>query len=86
MKIMYRTCLHIIKAVPIERETEHSVWVSGRKRAKVTGWDNYHDTWEDAKAYLIGEATGKVKTLKLKLEHAERNVHRIRNLTLPDQT
>ncbi len=83
---MYRTCLTKIKAVPVERETVHSVWVNGRKRSKVTGWDNYHSTWEDAHTFLIAEAMARVKTKIEALSKAEKALRYVSNLKPSDLT
>lgn len=42
-----------IKAVEVERETETSVWVGGRRRAKVTDYGTFFDTWEQARAAAV---------------------------------
>ncbi len=84
MKTMYRSCLLKIKAVQIERESIHSVWVKGRQRAKVTGWDNYHDTWEDAHTFLIAEGMARVKTKIEALSKAEKALRYVSNLKPSD--
>ena len=45
-----------ITAVTVDRETETSGWIDGRRRAKNGSGNRYFDTWAEAKAHLLGEA------------------------------
>lgn len=42
-----------ISKVEVERETKNSVWINGRRNAKLSGWKSYFDTFQEAKEYLI---------------------------------
>ena len=42
-----------IDQVEVERETESSVWICGRKHSKVTDYECFHDTFEEAKSKII---------------------------------
>lgn len=41
------------RAVEVERATEQCVWINGRRNAKISDYDNYFETWEEAQAWLI---------------------------------
>ncbi len=76
----YRTYLSKISKVEVERETKHMVCIKGRMRAKVTGWDNYHDTWCDAYSFLLRKAKGDVSQCKMRLNKAKDAVLMIEQL------
>lgn len=60
-----------IEEIEIEKETDSSVWVRGRRLGKNTSWDTYHDTWEAAHAHLMAEAEKHVQSARLALERAK---------------
>lgn len=60
-----------IDKVEVERETESSVWIGGRRRSKNTDYECYHDTWNDAKCHLIGLAQADVDKYRFRLERAK---------------
>ena len=48
-----------IERVEVERETEQSVWINGRRHAK-SGWRAHHDTWDLLMAETTLRANAKV--------------------------
>jgi hypothetical protein len=60
-----------IKQVEVDRKTETSVWVEGRRRNIKSDWDNYHETWYDAYSFLLNRATDKRDRARENLERAE---------------
>jgi hypothetical protein len=60
-----------IKPVEVEKESASCVWVGGRRTNKVSSYDNYFGTWEEAHAYLITEAEKHVNSARLALERAK---------------
>lgn len=42
-----------ITVVEVERETEQSVWINGRKNAKVTTDSFISDTFDEAKTWMV---------------------------------
>tara|TARA_R100001530_G_scaffold13727_7_gene12587 strand:+ start:4882 stop:5085 length:204 start_codon:yes stop_codon:yes gene_type:complete len=46
-----------IEEIEIERETGTSIWIDGRRLNKRSGYENYFDTWDDAHAFLLKNAT-----------------------------
>ena len=62
MVVKYRTNSFLrktIERVEIERETESSVWIGDRRRAKRSEYESYWDSWEEARSYLIEKAEGR---------------------------
>ena len=69
-----------IEVVKIERETEQSVWIKGRRNAKRTEYDCYFDTWDEAKAYLLKQAEAQLASARSRLEHARENYDHIKDI------
>ena len=61
-----------IYAVEVERETDASVWVRGRKRPKTSYHGVFRDTWEEAHAFLMDLA-------RKNLEGSQRELDRNRS-------
>lgn len=59
-----------IEAVVVERHTESSVWIKGRKRAQQSTYDNYFPTWGAAHAMLMADAKEHVESCRSALERA----------------
>lgn len=79
MKVMYRTVGYIrtsvspIKEVEIERETASSVWQSGVSGAqrKRSSYMNFFDTYDEAKAFLVGNARATLDSARRAMADAE---------------
>ena len=68
-----------IDEVEILRETDSSVFTAttrGRKKeqreAKVSGYHQYHDTWEAAHKYLLEMAQNELKRCEQRLDYAKK--------------
>lgn len=59
-----------IGVVEVERETETSVFIGGRRRAKNAGCENYFSSWEKARDYLIEKAATRLNNAARSLEEA----------------
>jgi hypothetical protein len=68
---------NLIEEIEVEKETEYSVWIKGRRAAKKTDYHNYFDTWEDAKLHLLAIEEKYVASMQLNLERA---LGKLRNL------
>ena len=68
--IKYRTVSwHCGLAVTnIDRETEKSVFISGRKHAKRSEHYNYHDTFDEAKSFCIENIEYRIASLEKKID------------------
>ena len=71
-----------IRAVEVERETEASVWVNGRRCAKRADYHNYFDTWEEAKAFLVEEAERALTGAHRRLDAARSELERMKAIKL----
>lgn len=80
--LKYRTYVssHKIDAVEVERETDISVWVGNRRRAKLTSYDCYFDTWEEAHEFLVDNAERDVECIRLNLERAKGKLGQIKGM------
>ena len=68
-----------IVPVEIERESGASLWINGKRVAKQSNRQAYHDTWEEAHAYLLENALQQVDECGKKLERAK---GRLTNVTM----
>lgn len=65
-----------IEVVECERETDSCVWVRGgfskaeRRYNKKSSYDNYFDSFQEAKDFLINTGEAKVKSARRNLEEA----------------
>lgn len=88
--IKYRTRFDKIEAIEVLRETEHQVVLPpsnprGRecRESKRTDWSNWHDTWEDARAFLMGNAQREVDRARMALERAKGRLGNIKGMKKP---
>ena len=77
-----------IKRVECTRETEKCVYVaslSGREHRsmKISDYEQYHDTWSDAKAYLLSKARREVEAYEANLHAARAKFDQIASLKEP---
>lgn len=72
--IKYRTGgfgVNLIETVDVERETEHSIWINGRRNSKKTSYHKYWDTWQEAHEHLLEHAERAWQIAQRKLARAE---------------
>jgi hypothetical protein len=69
-----------IEAVEVERQTDNSVWIDGRRIKKMSNWKKYHDTWVKAWEYLLSVAQGRVEGAEIQLVSAEEYLKKIEGL------
>jgi hypothetical protein len=81
-----------IRPVEVERETEQCVWVKRDggsrgevidRRAKVTDFEVYHDSWEAAHSFLLEQADKKVKAARRSLEMANSLFGNVKGMKKP---
>ena len=70
-----------IHEIECERETDYFVWINGSRRAKVSEWDNYFDTWEDAYSSLLKAAERKVDAASVSLDISNKVLDNIKKLS-----
>jgi len=83
---------HIV-AVEVERETGKSVWVKEKnwngemvigRNARHSDWSQYHDTWAEARAYLLAGAVRVNEALETRLRKSEDYLVEINTLVEPE--
>jgi 2'-5' RNA ligase len=84
--IKYRTAWNEIEALEVSRETKAQVvrvigsHATERREAKRSEYYNWHDTWEDAHAFLIERAEAEVQALRNQLEQAKGRLGNIKGM------
>ena len=84
--IKYRTRLDNIEAIEVVRETKKQVILPanscGKEKIenKVSNWTNWHETWEEAHAFLVSKAEREVESLRLRLEQAKGRLGQIKGM------
>lgn len=87
----YRTRLYArwgcepnIERVEVERVTEFSVWIDGRRLAKTSEFQTYFDTWEQAQEALIGCQETNLRVLRNHVDQHEATLEEIQNMVNPE--
>ena len=73
-----------VETVQVERETESSVWIRGYRVAKESDWRMFHDTWEQAHAYLTARAEIRLTNARRQLELAQAFAGNIKGMKKPE--
>jgi hypothetical protein len=73
-----------ITAVPVERETESSVWIKGRRQPKSSTFYCYFDTWQQAHEALIDAREKGVAMARRDLELANSYLGNVRGMKKPE--
>lgn len=68
-----------IEEIEVERETESSVWVRGKRKSK-WGYEGYFDTWEGAREFLLGRADEELKSARRRLQDAQSKYGNIKGM------
>ena len=73
-----------IVEVEVQRETEISVWINGRRRNKRSrDWANFFDRWDEAKAYLMEKYAARLAGARRRLEIAQSEYGNVKGLKPP---
>lgn len=72
-----------ITPVEVDKETDTSVWIGGRRAYKVSNYEVYHDTWRNAHAYLLSNANVHAKVAQRNLEVANSNLGNVKGMKEP---
>ena len=86
MKTKYNACAfaYTIKQVEILRETKTQVILNDkweRRNRKISEYDGYFDTFEEAKQWLLDNCNRKVNGLQGQLERAQDQLNTVNSLT-----
>lgn len=76
-----------IEATEIAGETESMVVLGmgslGRRARKITDYDSYHDTWEEAQAHLLAKAEQRLAAARRVLAHEQDVYGNIKGMKKP---
>ncbi len=61
-------CIEVIEAVEVDRETESSVWIKGRRNSKLSSYENYFPTFSQAKEFAVARSTRAVEVAQRRLD------------------
>jgi len=67
----------LIEAVEVERHTDDSVWIAGRRHARNSSFDKYFPSWTEARKHLVTGAEEMVKYAEQKLESDKKKLAEI---------
>jgi|GEM_PF-1703413 len=67
----------------VERETDNSVWIGGRRVKKQSEWRCYFDTWEQAHAHLLDDAETYVDHCRRELKLANSRLGNVKGMKRP---
>lgn len=73
-----------ITEIEVDRETDTSVWVGGRRRQKITNYKIVHDTWDDAHSYLLAAGEAKVVNARRALEEHKSYLGNVKGMKRPE--
>jgi hypothetical protein len=59
-----------ITPIEVEKETESSVWVNGRRRAKATAYDQIFKTLPEAKKFMISRCEREIAEYEKRISEA----------------
>ena len=78
----YRTSIwgKLIEAVEVDRETAAYVWVNGQRNRKLTKYNSYFDTFDEARQHLLGIAERSVNSARINLERAKGHYGNVKGL------
>ena len=78
----YRTSIYstVIEKGEVERASINSVWIKGRSCRKHTQYENYWNSWEDARKFLFDKAYNKLEIKTRELEQADTELAAILNI------
>ena len=74
---MYKSNWRGVLEVEVERKSESSVWINGRRNALRSSYENYFATPEECKAFMLREAESVLKSAEGRVEHARKRVAEI---------
>ena len=74
---------NLIEEIEVERETDSSVWINGRRNAKNSSLHKYCDTWGEAHLFLLEKAERSLESARRSLERAQGEYGNIKGMKAP---
>lgn len=72
-----------IELVECERETDKCVWVEGRKFNKRSSYENFFDTFDEAKNCCLQNCEAAVATARCRLDAANSKLNNVKGIKHP---
>jgi hypothetical protein len=73
-----------ITPVEVERESDSSLWINGRRSAKTSQHETYHDTWDQAHAHLMERANQNCESARYNLQTANGKLGNVKGMKRPE--
>lgn len=70
----------MIKEVQIDKETDKSIWIGGRRRSKESSYYTYHDSWDLARDHLMSLAEISLENARVRLQKAQSHLGNVKGL------
>jgi len=79
--IMYKTTRSPkIEKIEVEKTTESSVWINGRRRSRKSSYECYFDTKEDAISHYRTKWTRKLQQARILFDDANKKLKELDNI------
>lgn len=80
---MYRASFYgiTVQTVDVERISESSVWIKGRRHARITDYEGYHETFEAARDWIVKLHQNKINALQMNIDYYQNLLNRAKALT-----
>ena len=75
---MWKTRWSDIVEVEVERISEKSVWINGRRRDLRSSCEVYHETWDAAHAYILDQAVRELLQAQCNLDRARSGLETVK--------
>ena len=63
-----------ISAITVDKHTDVSIFVDGRRRNRVGSYESYYQTFDEAKTFLLTRLKNERDAAKQRAERAERDI------------
>ena len=77
----YEACMESVQTIEVERFTDSSVWVRGRRRPRLAEYWSYFDSFEKAKSYLVSKAELELKQYENRVVNLRAKVEALKKLS-----
>lgn len=89
--VKFRTRFHgisvaQIKKVSVTRETAVCVWIDTRRYAKRSELENFFDTWDEARAFLLNCAEARLMDARRRLQEARDALGNVKGMKQPKES
>ncbi len=72
-----------IKVVEVEKFTDKTVWIKGRRNSRSSQYDRYFPSFEEAKKFVIERFERRLQSAKDELYRCEARLQKIKNQEVP---